>query len=80
MENRYYFLSAKEVALLRLFHLDKFITFLSAFENFVIKYDFIDVLARAVYSTKNKSGRLYKKLISFVDRLQDILDNNSDIC
>lgn len=78
--DRYYFLSADEVTLLRLYHLCRFITFLPAFENFVIKYDCIDALARAVYAMKNKSGKLFKKLVSFVERLQDILENNPDLC
>lgn len=74
---RYYYLSPEEVTLLRLFHLCNFITFLPSFENFAIKYDFIDDLARTVYVMKNKSGKLYKKLVSFVDRLQEILEYNA---
>lgn len=84
MDNRYYFLSNSEYYLLYLFDLTRFVKFLpnchTLNEDKVIPYSRIDELARVVYSRKNKSDKLYRKLISFVDRLQDILEKNLDIC
>ena len=83
--NRYYYLSDDEYKLLCLCDLKRFVKpvlvdpFLGKY-YFLISYDSVDALARVVYARKNKSSMRYKKLVSFVDRLQDILEKNPDIC
>ena len=83
--NRYYFLSMAEYELLSLYDLTRFVisipneSYDTFWEDCVIPYDRIDELVRVVFSRKYK-GSCYDKLVAFVNRLQEILEINPDLC
>ena len=85
MKDRCYYLSEAEHDLLVLYDLTRFVRYIpknrydTFFEDYVIPYDKIDELARVVYARKYK-GSHYDKLVALVERLQEILEINPDIC